>query len=187
MPQAITCAITRASARIRTATITRCASPRGKELDKAGLLVDFRELREVMKPVIDRLDHQMINDLEPFKLFNPRRKTWPSIFTMRPTSSWIVDDGRVRVKNVTIWETDKTTATYSEPRGSVLRPSRPQRAGETPAHKNHAGYRNLQIDTGGVLLRGAALHLCRLTGCNLRCDWCDSEYTFAGGSQDAMK
>ena len=34
----------------------------GAELDKAGLLLDFKDLREVMKHVIDRLDHQMINE-----------------------------------------------------------------------------------------------------------------------------
>ena len=38
----------------------------GAELDKAGLLLDFKDLREVMKHVIDRLDHQMINEIEPF-------------------------------------------------------------------------------------------------------------------------
>src|SRR5258707_2338980 len=30
----------------------------GKDLDKAGLLLDFKDLHEVMKHVIDRLDHQ---------------------------------------------------------------------------------------------------------------------------------
>jgi 6-pyruvoyltetrahydropterin/6-carboxytetrahydropterin synthase len=72
----------------------------GKELDRAGLLVDFKELREVMKQVIDRLDHQMMNDLEPFTELTSRLQQ--------------VTDGRVRVKNVTVFETDTTTATYSE-------------------------------------------------------------------------
>src|SRR6202043_2598602 len=43
----------------------------GAELDKAGLLLDFKDLREVMRHVIDRLDHQMMNDIEPFTTLNP--------------------------------------------------------------------------------------------------------------------
>ncbi|HUK86523.1 MAG TPA: 6-carboxytetrahydropterin synthase QueD, partial [Terriglobales bacterium] len=43
----------------------------GRELDRAGLLVDFKDLREVMRAVIERLDHQMINELEPFTRVNP--------------------------------------------------------------------------------------------------------------------
>ena len=28
-------------------------------------------LKQVMRPVIDRIDHQMLNDLEPFTELNP--------------------------------------------------------------------------------------------------------------------
>src|SRR5208282_884984 len=38
----------------------------GTELDEAGLLLDFTLLKRVLKPVIDRIDHQMLNDIEPF-------------------------------------------------------------------------------------------------------------------------
>jgi 6-pyruvoyltetrahydropterin/6-carboxytetrahydropterin synthase len=87
----------------------------GKELDRAGLLVDFKELREVMKQVIDRLDHQMMNDLEPFTELNPSAENLAKYFYDQATSRLQqVTDGRVRVKNVTVFETDTTTATYSE-------------------------------------------------------------------------
>ena len=43
----------------------------GEELDAAGLLLDFKLLKQVMRPVVDYLDHQMINDLEPFTTVNP--------------------------------------------------------------------------------------------------------------------
>jgi 6-pyruvoyltetrahydropterin/6-carboxytetrahydropterin synthase len=87
----------------------------GKELDKAGLLLDFKDLRDVMKHVIDRLDHQMINDLEPFTELNPSAENLAKYFfdqtnqRLNGTTS-----GRVHVKHVTIYETDSTTATYSE-------------------------------------------------------------------------
>ena len=87
----------------------------GVELDKAGLLLDFKDLREVMKHVIERLDHKMINDIDPFTLINPSAENLAKYFydeTQAKLRS--ATNGRVRVKDVTVWETDTTTATYFE-------------------------------------------------------------------------
>ncbi|HET7442774.1 MAG TPA: 6-carboxytetrahydropterin synthase QueD [Terriglobales bacterium] len=87
----------------------------GQQLDKAGLLLDFKDLREVMKHVIDRLDHQMINELTPFTELNPSAENLAKYFYDETNSRLNGSTGgRVRVKNVTIFETDTTTATYSE-------------------------------------------------------------------------
>jgi len=88
---------------------------RGAELDKAGLLLDFKDLKEVMKHVIDRLDHQMLNDIEPFKVLNPSAENIAKYFYDEARGRLqVVTSGRVDVKDVTIWETDTTTARYSE-------------------------------------------------------------------------
>ena len=71
---------------------------RGKELDVAGLLLDFKQLKQVMRPVIDRLDHQMINDLEPFTVINPSAENLSRYFfdeTNRQLSD--MTGGRVQV------------------------------------------------------------------------------------------
>ena len=91
--------------------ITLC----GSELDAAGLLLDFRDLKQVMRPVIDRIDHQMLNDLEPFTTINPSAENLARYF-YQETNRQLSDmtSGRVRVKDCTIYETDTTTATYYE-------------------------------------------------------------------------
>jgi 6-pyruvoyltetrahydropterin/6-carboxytetrahydropterin synthase len=87
----------------------------GQTLDRAGLLVDFKDLREVMRHVIDRLDHQMINELEPFTTVNPSAENLAKYFYDETNTNLIkATQGRVKVKDVTIWETDTTTATYFE-------------------------------------------------------------------------
>ena len=88
---------------------------RGAELDKAGLLLDFKDLKDVMKHVIDRLDHQMLNDIEPFRQLNPSAENMARYFYQEASSHLRqATAGRVRVKQVKIWETDSTTATYFE-------------------------------------------------------------------------
>jgi 6-pyruvoyltetrahydropterin/6-carboxytetrahydropterin synthase len=87
----------------------------GAELDEAGLLVDFKLLKQVLRPIIDRLDHQMLNDIEPFTVLNPSAENIAKYFydeTNRQLDGMTA--GRVRVKDCTIWETDTTTATYYE-------------------------------------------------------------------------
>jgi 6-pyruvoyltetrahydropterin/6-carboxytetrahydropterin synthase len=87
----------------------------GAELDKAGLLLDFKDLRAVMKPVIDRLDHQMMNDIEPFTTLNPSAENLAKYFYDETNVRLKAQtDGRVFVKTVKIFETDETTATYFE-------------------------------------------------------------------------
>ena len=87
----------------------------GRELDKAGLLLDFKDLKDVMKQAIERLDHQMINDVEPFTTLNPSAENLAKYF-YDTTSAQLarLTDGRVAVKDVTVFETDVTTATYFE-------------------------------------------------------------------------
>jgi 6-pyruvoyltetrahydropterin/6-carboxytetrahydropterin synthase len=87
----------------------------GEELDNIGLLVDFKDLKAAMSEVIERFDHQYLNDVEPFKKLNPSAENLAQHF-YRETSGRLrqLTNGRVRVKDVRVWETDSTTATYFE-------------------------------------------------------------------------
>jgi len=87
----------------------------GKSLDEAGLLLDFKMLKQVMRPVIEYLDHQMMNDLPPFTEINPSAENLAKYFydeTNKQLNE--MTSGRVSVKDCTIYETDTTTATYYE-------------------------------------------------------------------------
>ena len=88
---------------------------RGETLDHAGLLLDFKDLKDVLRPVVNYLDHQMINELQPFDVLNPSAENLAKYF-YDETNAHLKGktNGRVQVKDITIWETDTTTATYSE-------------------------------------------------------------------------
>ena len=88
----------------------------GAELDEAGMLLDFKLLKKVMRPTVEYLDHFMINDLAPFdKEINPSAENLAKYF-YEQTSKQLQEmtAGRVRVKDCTLYETDTSFARYYE-------------------------------------------------------------------------
>ena len=85
----------------------------GEELDPAGLLLDFKLLKNLLKPVVEYLDHKMINDLAPFTEINPSAENLARYF-YDETSLHLqaLTGGRVRVKDCTLFETDTSFARY---------------------------------------------------------------------------
>ena len=86
----------------------------GNDLDETGLLLDFKLLKQVLRPVVNYLDHQMINDLEPFTILNPSAENLAKYFFDQTTLQLFdMTAGRVQVKQSTVYETNTSTASYS--------------------------------------------------------------------------
>ncbi len=87
----------------------------GAELDETGLLLDFKLLKMLLRPVVDYLDHQMINDLPPFTELNPSAENLARYFYQHASRALVEMVGsRVGIKDCTVFETDTSFARYYE-------------------------------------------------------------------------
>jgi 6-pyruvoyltetrahydropterin/6-carboxytetrahydropterin synthase len=84
---------------------------RGAELDAIGLLVDFVELKRVVHAVLDRMDHQWLNDFPPFDALNPSAENMAKYIYDEVSAALKTKEG-VRVAWVRLWETDTASAAY---------------------------------------------------------------------------
>jgi 6-pyruvoyltetrahydropterin/6-carboxytetrahydropterin synthase len=82
------------------------AAVSSKTLNKSGLLVDFRILKNHLKDILDGIDHKNLNELPYFMKTNP---------TSENIAKYIYDklkkDG-VAPQRVSVWESDSSCATY---------------------------------------------------------------------------
>ncbi len=86
----------------------------GPELNAIGLLVDFKDVKQLIGKVVDYLDHQFINDLPPFDLLNPSAENIAKYFYDQ-ISGGLQQENAVEVSEVKVWETDVTYASYRPP------------------------------------------------------------------------
>jgi 6-pyruvoyltetrahydropterin/6-carboxytetrahydropterin synthase len=84
----------------------------GPELDSIGLLVDFTQVKQVLRGIIGALDHQFMNDLEPFRTVNPSAENLAKYFyeeTLRGVNGL---PAGARINEITVWETDTASAQF---------------------------------------------------------------------------
>lgn len=88
-------------------------SVQGPDVDENGLLIDFAEVKRLVRAVKDRLDHQFLNDLAPFDLINPSAENIAKYFFDEVSGQLSLGRSQqVWVNQVKVWETDVACATY---------------------------------------------------------------------------
>lgn len=87
---------------------------RGKKLDKSGLLADFVKIKKALKKVLDKLDHQYLNEIPPFTKLNPTAENISKYIYEEFNSLLATRYSVLSVNKVTVWESDTTSASYSE-------------------------------------------------------------------------
>lgn len=84
---------------------------RGERLDGVGMLVDFKELKAATRRVMQYLDHQNLNELKPFDVeMNPSSEHLAGFILHKIAEE--INDERVQVFKVRVWETPSTCALY---------------------------------------------------------------------------
>ncbi|MDX1983850.1 MAG: 6-carboxytetrahydropterin synthase QueD [Bryobacteraceae bacterium] len=86
----------------------------GEELDDSGLLVDFVDIKRILRSSIAYLDHQFINEMPPFDVINPSAENMAKYFhdEMRKGMDEVAGKVPVHIQAVKVWETDTCIATY---------------------------------------------------------------------------
>ena len=82
----------------------------GKELNHAGVIIDFGELKALLGKIIDSLDHKYLNELEILGGLPPSSEN-VARYIAQALDGELSAPG-VRVKSVTAWESDDACATY---------------------------------------------------------------------------
>jgi len=84
----------------------------GNVLDNIGMVIDFKDIRILTNDIANMLDHQFLNDLEPFKETNPTAENIAKFFYDK--LSLELNRNNIHVKSIKLWETDKSAVTYTE-------------------------------------------------------------------------
>lgn len=81
-----------------------------KALDKGGMVMDFKELRDRLNRVLFEFDHSFLNEISYFKKVNPTSENIAEYIYKKLTKQ--ISNKNLKVKRVSVWESEKSYATF---------------------------------------------------------------------------
>ena len=86
----------------------------GENLNTAGVLMDFGEIKKSVAEIMARLDHKFLNEIEPFHDgYQPSSENIARHIAQELQTS--IKDPAITVSRVTAWESENACATYVAP------------------------------------------------------------------------
>ena len=83
---------------------------RARKLNRIGLAIDFRELKEITDRILAGYDHQLLNELPEFSRRNPSSENLARFIYQRMQAE--LRGTGVTMSEVTVWESEDSAATY---------------------------------------------------------------------------
>jgi len=81
---------------------------KGNEVDECGMVIDFGEIKALVRGIIIPLDHHTLNEIKPFTIVNP---------TAELIAKYIYNQIKqelITVDSVTVWESPESSCEYRE-------------------------------------------------------------------------
>jgi len=86
-------------------------SIKGEKLNNIGILIDFKDIKSILKSVLSELDHKSLNDIPPFDKINPSAENI-SFFIFSKIKEKLPNN--LKIQKVEVWESANSFATYYE-------------------------------------------------------------------------
>lgn len=85
---------------------------RSNELDRIGIALDFRKLKQELDSLLEEYDHRNLSELPEFQELNPTSEVLARTIYRRMGEK--MNDGPIRVWKVRVGESDSSAVTYFE-------------------------------------------------------------------------
>lgn len=87
-------------------------SVKGNKLNDIGLLIDFNDLKAILKKITGFLDHKNLNVIPPFDTLNPSSELIAEFICNETSKELKKFDSDIKVESVTVWESGTSRCTF---------------------------------------------------------------------------